>query len=182
MAVWMQVRAYTNLGFLIILFILAVIAIFKKKSLWPVKAFTAFLIIALLFQLAWLIVGAVMFWGYLWPASICVDSVNTYLWASLIILMLAWLFLLAMTLVPCFFKKKAHQEVMDVELTGADTWTGPPIQYPTSQLPTSQDIVYPRISDMPSGLNVLLHSISVRYACPATSQPRLKYGFQICRV
>lgn len=146
MAVWLQVRAYTSLGFIIILLVLAIIDIVRRTARWPRLAFSIFLIIALLFQLAWLIVGAIMFWGYLWPASICIDSVNNYLWASLILMFLIWIVGIALAMMLCRGKRQSAFVSRDVDLTGVDTWTGPPIQYPTSQIPTSQNIHYPTLS------------------------------------
>lgn len=38
-----------------------------------------------LFRFIWLIVGAIMFWGYLTPKNYCGSPVNGYMWANLII-------------------------------------------------------------------------------------------------
>ena len=38
-----------------------------------------------LFRLAWLIIGAIMFWGYLYKYHLCASSVSTYMWINLIV-------------------------------------------------------------------------------------------------
>lgn len=70
------------LGILLTLSVLSCMNIDKPNYL------TAYTITATAFgviRIIWLIIGAVMFWGYLYPKSLCSAGFAAYMWALLII-------------------------------------------------------------------------------------------------
>ena len=83
---WLMVEGWVNFG---------VIAAFLVAALGSIISaeFGGCLLICVIcglifysiFHLAWLIVGAVMFWGELWPNNSCDGTINGYMWALLII-------------------------------------------------------------------------------------------------
>ena len=83
---WLLVDAYTMLAVLIF-FLLAAIAFCVNSALGVACSCCAVTVLILfsIFRFAWLIVGAIMFWGYLNPRETCDSSLSAYMWAMLII-------------------------------------------------------------------------------------------------
>jgi hypothetical protein len=83
---WLEVDAYTRIGIVGLFFIVAVVSCISAES--GVKL-AIFAILALLlysvFTVAWMIVGAIMFWGRLNPTGVCTGGVQAYMYALLII-------------------------------------------------------------------------------------------------
>jgi uncharacterized membrane protein len=84
MGTWMIVQGYVDVGTISIYLILGC-AMFSLRALSGVyRTFTFILLITTLFRIAWFIVGAIMYWGYLWPASLCKPNINVYMFVMLI--------------------------------------------------------------------------------------------------
>ena len=80
---WLAVNGWVNLVFLVIVFGMTVF--FMKANINPNNiASLCAKILTGCFGLAWLIVGAVIFWKYLQPFSSCSSSLSTYMWVRLI--------------------------------------------------------------------------------------------------
>lgn len=88
---WLQVDGYIILGFIVIFLILGVIACCSPQALWVYGLWEGLHMIFILWRLAWLIVGAIMFWHGFAPADVCHVGIARYMWANLIIGFI-WLF------------------------------------------------------------------------------------------
>lgn len=83
---WLLVSGYLQLAMISMLFLIAIIACCSPKGLTLFIGYLLLTIIVSLFNIAWLIVGAVMFWGYLYKQDLCSNSaVNSYMFARLIL-------------------------------------------------------------------------------------------------
>lgn len=80
LSTWLKVSGWTNLAFVI----LPIVSYFLSGVPRLLIGYLIFAILYVLFRFAWLVVGALMFWGYLWPNRLCADALNTYLWMNLI--------------------------------------------------------------------------------------------------
>ncbi len=83
---WLRVDAYTRLVMSLLILVFAILACVSFKNvvhLLPCVFIT--MIVYSLFLLAWLIVGAIMFWGKLDPAGACQGGVKTYMYVFLIL-------------------------------------------------------------------------------------------------
>lgn len=81
LSVWLKISGFTNLAFVL----------FPLMGLFLANCAPALLMIYLVFaalyvffRFAWLVIGAVMFWGYLWPNRLCSNALHTYMWINLI--------------------------------------------------------------------------------------------------
>lgn len=88
---WLQVDAYVILGFIVIFFIIGILAIPYPEWQCLYVLWENLHVIFILWRLAWLIVGAVMFWGGINKTGLCQQSVRRYMYANLIIGFI-WLF------------------------------------------------------------------------------------------
>lgn len=79
---WLKVSGYTSL-FLLALPIMSYLIPTCGPTMWAVYAI--YLTLWAFFRLAWLIVGGVMFFGYLWPNHLCASGFSTYMWINLIV-------------------------------------------------------------------------------------------------
>ncbi len=86
LSTWLQVDAYMRIGVVGILLIAAIASCISLNL--GVKMFVCVICLILfysLFQLAWMIVGSVLFWGKLNPIGVCSGGVQAYMYALLII-------------------------------------------------------------------------------------------------
>lgn len=86
LATWLEVDAYMRISIVSLLLIVAIVSCMSLEA-GAGMLLCSFCIILIysLFQVAWLIVGSVLFWGQLNPTGICYGPVQTYLYALLII-------------------------------------------------------------------------------------------------
>ena len=77
---WLKVSGYTNLAYII----LPILSYYLAGVPRLLAGYLIFAVLYTLFRFAWLIVGSVMFWGYLWKWRMCADSLGTYMWVNLI--------------------------------------------------------------------------------------------------
>jgi hypothetical protein len=103
---WLKVSGYTNL-FLFILPLLTYLVPTCGATILLVHSLYFFLFI--FFRFAWLVVGAIMFWGYLWPHRFCASGFNSYMWVNLIVGFLQILLL--------FFFQREFKNQVEVERT-----------------------------------------------------------------
>lgn len=83
--VWLQVDGYIILGFIVIFLILGIIACSSPNILCVYGLWEFLHMLFMIWRIAWLIVGAVMFWrGYLIGGA-CSIQVQRYMWSMLII-------------------------------------------------------------------------------------------------
>ena len=86
LSLWLQVEGATRAAIVALFFIVALLSCCSLA--WALKllmcAFCT-LIVYSLFAFAWLIIGAVMFWGHLNNEGNCSGQVRGYMWALLII-------------------------------------------------------------------------------------------------
>lgn len=119
---WLRVDGAMLISFVTVMLIIAIMICLSQgcECLYPVHALIGGIIS--LFRLAWLIVGAVLFWGYLNKSGgLCAPNIRNYMFANLIIgLVLIPLFLVAACLYPC------------APLPMINT----PIKVPTTDIPT----------------------------------------------
>ncbi len=82
---WLLVSAYVSLsmGTLFVLVLIKVLYDLESVGLLIWYALLSYLVS--LFNFCWLIVGAVMFWGYLYPKNLCDDSTGTYTYVRLVL-------------------------------------------------------------------------------------------------
>jgi len=91
--VWIVTQGLFDLGS-IIAYTGLVIGFFCSKNLPLTLQWTfGLLILATAFRFTWFVVGACLYWGYLWPSSLCMPNLNVYMFIMLIINML-FMFLL----------------------------------------------------------------------------------------
>lgn len=81
LSTWLTVSGYTNLAFVLFPILGFFLASCAHSLLMIYIVFVAGYIF---FRFAWLVVGAIMFWGYLWPNRFCSNALNTYMWINLI--------------------------------------------------------------------------------------------------
>ena len=83
---WLQVEGYGNLAVLVA-FLLAALASLISAEFGGVLLICTIcgLVFYSIFRLAWLIIGAIMFWGQLYPAGTCDRTISDYMFALLII-------------------------------------------------------------------------------------------------
>lgn len=82
---WLIVDAFACISFLGILLILAFISCLSIDKPNYLTAYTIVTTIFGIFRIIWLIIGAVMFWGELYPKRACSTGFANYMWANLII-------------------------------------------------------------------------------------------------
>ena len=85
LGMWLKVNGYLALTMIVVLILIAVLICCTEKALLLFIGYLFLTFIVSLFNIAWLIVGAVMFWGYLYPNSLCQSSVTGYVFARLIL-------------------------------------------------------------------------------------------------
>ena len=99
---WLRVDGAMMLAFLVVMLIIAITICVSPACDWmyPVHAIVGGILAV--FRFAWLIVGAVLYWGYLNKAGLCASNIRGYMFANLIIgfLFLA-LFFVAAFMYPC---------------------------------------------------------------------------------
>lgn len=83
--VWLFVDAYTCIGFLLILLALSMLSCLSIHKPNYLTAYTVITTIFGTFRIIWLIIGSVMFWGYLHPKGLCTSGFDSYMWALLMI-------------------------------------------------------------------------------------------------
>jgi hypothetical protein len=85
MAVWLRVHAFVALSLAIVL-VSAALAIWRLGGQYAHLFFVYLLTLVLTaaFRVAWAIMGALMFWGFLYP-KMCAEGVSRYLSATLIV-------------------------------------------------------------------------------------------------
>lgn len=78
---WLKISGYTNLAY-----VLFPLFGYFLPSCAPalLMVYLIFAALYVFFRFAWLVVGSVMFWGYLWPNRFCSNALNTYMWINLI--------------------------------------------------------------------------------------------------
>jgi hypothetical protein len=77
-----------------------------------------------LFRIAWLIIGAVMFWGYLNRFPLCANPVRRFMWANLIV---GFISSLLYFLIPCLcglFSKPSINSTMGVGMSPIGAYGG----------------------------------------------------------
>jgi hypothetical protein len=82
---WLKVQAYTSIGMLSFLMFIAIFVCCSEKAIVLLVVYLYITVVISLFSIAWLIIGAVMFWGYLYPNHFCSSSVSGYIFARLIL-------------------------------------------------------------------------------------------------
>ena len=83
---WLLVDGYLMLALCAYLLLAAIgSAISEGCGACLLVVYMVFSVLYGLFRMAWLIIGAVMFWGYLQPNNMCSGPLNSYMWALLII-------------------------------------------------------------------------------------------------
>lgn len=78
---WLKVSGYTNLLFLIFPAIRYILA---GCSTTLVLIYMVCISIYVFFRFIWLVIGGIMFWGYLWGLGLCSQRLNIYMWINLI--------------------------------------------------------------------------------------------------
>ena len=82
---WLLVHAYVQLATLVLIILLIIILLTNSDAAGPFAAcLGCFMCLGALFGLAWFIIGAIIFWGQLYPEGTCNSSLNTYMWVLLI--------------------------------------------------------------------------------------------------
>lgn len=81
LATWLKVSGYTNLAYVLFPLLSFFLASCAQSLLMLYLVFVAAYIF---FRFAWLVVGSIMFWGYLWPQRLCSNALNTYMWINLV--------------------------------------------------------------------------------------------------
>ena len=83
---WLLVQAYVMIGIAAVLLLAAIVACVAPTVGAVIAGFGfCLLILYSLFNIAWTIVGAVMFWGELDPAGTCKTGLTVYMWIILIL-------------------------------------------------------------------------------------------------
>ena len=78
---WLKVSGYTNLIFLLV----PIIGFFLGSLGRPLMiAYMVFALFYTFFRFVWVVIGAIIFWGYLSNPPLCTSSLHTYMWINLI--------------------------------------------------------------------------------------------------
>ena len=78
---WLKVSGYTSLS----AFILPLLTILLPYGAFLELVYTLYYMLWLMFRFAWLVVGSIMFFGYLNKEHLCAKGFNTYMWINLIV-------------------------------------------------------------------------------------------------
>jgi|JI6StandDraft_1071083.scaffolds.fasta_scaffold19299_3 hypothetical protein len=79
---WLKVSGYTSL-MLLLLPILSLLVPICGSIMWTI--YGIYILLWSFFRLAWIVVGGVMFVGYLWPNHLCASGFSTYMWINLVV-------------------------------------------------------------------------------------------------
>ena len=80
-----MVNGYLALAMIATLMLIAIVICCSVKGILLFVGYIFLTFLTSLFSIAWLIVGAIMFWGYLYPKNLCQSSVSGYMFARLIL-------------------------------------------------------------------------------------------------
>jgi hypothetical protein len=78
---WLKISGWTN--FLFILFPIASICL-AYCAPFLLIVYMVFATMYALFRFVWLVIGGIMFWGYLWGTGYCSTGISLYMWINLI--------------------------------------------------------------------------------------------------
>ena len=78
---WLKVSGYTNIIFLLFPLIGFFLGSLGRTLMMVYMVFAAFYVF---FRFIWLVIGAIMFWGYLAGTGACSQALSTYMWINLI--------------------------------------------------------------------------------------------------
>lgn len=99
---WMRVDGAMMLVFIIIMLIISITICMSPGCDWMYPVHAVIGGILAIFRFCWLIVGAVLFWGYLNKYHYCASNVRGFMFANLIIgFLLLPLFFIAAFMYPC---------------------------------------------------------------------------------
>ena len=86
MSTWLKVDAALRIVVCASLFLVGIAACIKISLGYVALCFVlVFIVLYTIFQLIWVIVGSVLFWGKLNPLGVCTGGVQAYMYANLII-------------------------------------------------------------------------------------------------
>lgn len=97
LSTWLKISGWTNLAFII----LPIINYFLAGVPRLLIGYLVFALLYALFRFIWLIIGSIMFWGYLWPHRFCADALNTYMWVNLI-------YSFIISLITCYLQQQSY--------------------------------------------------------------------------
>ena len=78
---WLKISGYTNLLFLLVP-IVGFYLVLCSPSL--IIAYMVLSMVYVFFRLIWVGLGAIIFWGFLWPHRVCNQGLTVYMWINLI--------------------------------------------------------------------------------------------------
>lgn len=78
---WLKVSGYTSLLFLLFPILRYCLAFCAPPLLIVYMVFAA---MYTFFRLVWLVIGAIMYWGYLWGSNLCSQGLGIYMWINLV--------------------------------------------------------------------------------------------------
>jgi thiamine transporter ThiT len=71
--------------FSILVYVAIGIALFVSKKIYrTLQWLVALFFLGTLVRFVWLVIGACMYWGYLWPSNLCKPAVDAYMWIMLL--------------------------------------------------------------------------------------------------
>jgi hypothetical protein len=82
---WLKVNGYMSLALIALLVFIAIFICCSEKAIVLFVVYIYIILATSFFTIAWLIIGAVMFWGYLYPNNLCSSSVTGYVFTRLIL-------------------------------------------------------------------------------------------------
>lgn len=86
--VWLIVQGFFDLVSILVYGGYAIAMLLKSLSQRSMRWLFAFFLFTTVFRFAWFIVGACMYWGYLWASNLCMPGVDAYMFIMLILSML----------------------------------------------------------------------------------------------
>lgn len=78
---WLKISGYTNLIFLLFPIIGFFLGSLGRTLMMVYMVFAALYVF---FRFIWLVIGAIMFWGYLSATGMCSSGLHTYMWINLL--------------------------------------------------------------------------------------------------
>jgi hypothetical protein len=131
---WLQVDGYITLSFLIIFFLIGLIACISYQVSCVYVLWEALHVFFIIWRMVWLIVGSIVFWKGLNEHGLCGGAVGKFMWANLII-GFVWLFV---ELVLAFaYPRVARYPMSTIPTVAYSASTVKPVMFQTPTITTN---------------------------------------------
>lgn len=108
---WLKVSGFTSLFFLAA----PILGLCFARSQAIINYIICFAALIIIFRFIWLIIGSIMFWGYLSGTGACSNALNTYMWINLLY---SW----GLLLISCLTQQQTYAQTSSVRTVNYVVW------------------------------------------------------------